>query len=183
MKKYSVLLLLFIFVASAASAQMWKLIVDHSCIPKDFDPKKYTLLVMHLPNRNNLEKTSGYATKSLQKAFEKNYPYKFEIVTPDQLRTDSVKYSDTSIYKFILLNSFTTTEREDGGYKKNLKTGLITPNPAKRVKTTTIDFAFYDFLSYKQYPFLGARNSFVGPTIEALTNAINEVTGNAQTKE
>lgn len=176
-------MLIFLFSFNAASAQMWKLKVDHQCIPKDFDPEKYTLLVMHLPNRNKPEKTSEYATKNLRNAFEKNYPYKFEIVTPADLRSDSSKYADTAVYRFILLNSFNTTDRVDGGYTKNLRTGIITPNSPHRVQTTTVDFSFYDLSTDTQYPFLGANNSFLGATVKPLVKAINEVSGRTKTKD
>lgn len=182
MKKLSFLVMLFTFSFNTASAQMWKLKVDHECIPKDFDPEKFTLLVMHLPNRGNPQKTSKYATKGLRKAFEENYPYKFEIVTPEQLRTDSVKYSDTSVYRFLLLNSFTTTPRVDGGYRENLQTGVRTPNAPQRVQITTIDFSFYDLTTETQYRFLGSLNSYVAPTVKSLVKAINEVSGRTGTK-
>ena len=183
MKKAFLLLAATLSAFTFTFAQGWKFEVEHECIPTDFDPQKYTLLVMHLPNRNNPEKTSGYATNNLRKTLTKFYPYKFEIVTPKNLRDDSLKYADTSVYRFILLNSLNTTDRVDGGYTKNIRTGIIKMNSPERVKMTTVDFSFYDLSKEKQYPFLGAYHSSLWRTIKPLVKAVNEVSGRNKTPD
>jgi hypothetical protein len=180
MKRILILAFILTAISGVSSAQFWKLKVADECIPKDFDPEKYTLLVVHLPNRNNPEKTSEYATKNLRQALEKNYPYKFVIVTPAEMRDENSPYKDTSIYRFMLLNSINTTPRSDGGYTKNLRTGIITPNSPHRVQTTTVDFSFYDLGTDTQYPFMGANNSNLNATIKPMTEAVNKVSGRSK---
>jgi len=147
--------------------------IHFELIPPDFNPKVHVLLVMHLPNRQHPEKTSKHATNSLRKVFDKNYlPYKYIIVTPQEL-SDSTKYGDMSIYRFVLGNSVTTFGRVDGGYTLNLNTGIRTPNLPKQVAYTVISFRFYDRVKHRFYSYTTAT-SFVGNTLKPVFERLRE---------
>ena len=139
---------------------------DPEMIPSDFDPNKHVLLVMHMPNRKNPELPHVKATEDLNEIFGELYiGYKYIIVSPADLRGDSSKYMDTSVYRYILYNDLMTNPRIDGGYtmKKYASTGLMTstPNAPIQVRHTVIDFYFYDRAVNKKYVPSGWPNGYV----------------------
>jgi hypothetical protein len=87
-------------------------------------------------------------------------PYRYVIVTPKQL-IDSSKYADTSVYRYVLGNSVTSYARVDGGYTKNLQTGIRTPNLPLEVAHTVVAFRFHDRSKDIYYRY-SKSNSFIG---------------------
>lgn len=178
MKFCSIVLILisFQFLGNSASAQKQKkdrFAPDPAMIPPDFNPNKHILLVMQLPKRNNPEKIHAAGTKDIDEAFKANYKnYKYEIVSPADLRNDSIKYTDTSVYRFILFSSAISSPRVDGGYtvRRDASTGvnMRTPNAPLQVKSTFIDFYFYDRLNNKEYPGGGKPMNFVKMTLRPI---------------
>lgn len=106
-------------------------------IPADFNPNKHILLVAPMPQRNKPEEVHKGITRKLDKALKKYCPYKYEIVTIKDI-VDETRYTDTSVYKYAILNSLsgithtTTMRRSDG----------VTLSPT--ATTTYINFRFYD---------------------------------------
>lgn len=142
-------------------------------IPADFDPNKHILLVMQLPKRNNPEKVHAAGTKDIDAAFKDNYSgYKYEIVSPADLRNDTSKYKDTSVYRFVLFNSAITMPRVDGGYtlRTDASTGMTmrTPNAPQRVQLTIIDFYFHDRAKNENYVPSGRPTSFIKMTLRPI---------------
>jgi hypothetical protein len=43
----------------------------------------------------------------MEDLLKKYYPYKFEIVSMGDVRSNNSKYADTSIYKYAMLNNLT----------------------------------------------------------------------------
>lgn len=146
------------------------MVVSKELVPPDFNPDKHILLVLHLPNRNHPEKTSKNATGSLRKILDKYYlPYRYLIVTPSELKNN--EYADTSVYRYVLGNSVTSYGRVDGGYTKNMNTGVRTPNQPIQVAHTVVAFRFHD-RSQEIYYRYSASNSFIGDSLRPLFEAI-----------
>lgn len=142
-------------------------------IPPDFDPNKHILLVLQLSKRNDPEKIHAAGTKDIDAAFKANYDgYRYEIVSPADLRDANSKYKDTSVYRFVLCNSATRIGREDGGYRlrTDASTGMTmrTPNTPSRVAQTIIDFYFHDRATNEDYVTSGRPTSFIKMTLRPI---------------
>jgi hypothetical protein len=148
-----------------------KSLISDEIVPPAFNPDKHILLVMHLPKRNNPDKTNTRVTGVLKKVMDKYYsPYRYVIVTPKQL-IDSSKYADTSVYRYVLGNSVTSYARVDGGYTKNLQTGIRTPNLPLEVAHTVVAFRFHDRSKDIYYRY-SKSNSFIGDSLRPLFDEI-----------
>src|SRR5688500_14002865 len=79
--------------------------------PTDFDPKKHILLVAEMPKLRKPEERNESVTKQLDKALKANYPYKYEIVSMEDIVENPEKYADTSVYKYALISSLSSYER------------------------------------------------------------------------
>ncbi len=173
--------LVFVFVllvGKTASAQTEKeekikWAPNPEMIPTEFDPNKHILLVMQLPKRNNPEKIHTAGTKDIDAAFKDNYSgYKYEIISPADLRSDTSKYKDTSVYRFVLYNSANTIPGVGGGYtlRTDASTGMTmrTPNAPTRVQLTIIDFYFHDRAKNENYVPSGRPTSFIKMTLRPI---------------
>ena len=141
--------------------------------PEGFDPQKNILLVAEMPGRKSDERNES-ATKSLDNALKKNYPYKYEIVSLKAIYEDSAKYADTSVYRYALINNLssyqhttTTTVTGSGGSHS------VSPS----ANVTSIDFAFYDRTAKKEGPDSGWHSSFIGMTMKKVIGIIKKEKG------
>ena len=142
-------------------------------IPADFDPNKHILLVLQLPKRNDPEKMHAAGTKDIDAAFKDNYVgYKYEIISPAELRDVNSKYNDTSVYRFVLYNSASKRGRVDGGYtmRTDASTGMSmrTNNAPTQVAHTVIDFYFFDRARNEEYVPSGRPTSFIKMTLRPI---------------
>src|SRR5688572_8154533 len=72
--------------------------LNTSIVPSDFNPQKHILLVVEMPRKNKPDERHEKATEKMDELLKKYYPYKFEIVSTEDIRANNPKYSDTSIY-------------------------------------------------------------------------------------
>jgi hypothetical protein len=126
-------------VSKAAYVQRGKF--DVSKVPEDFNPKKHVLLVAEMPRLNNPEESNPTVTRKLDAALRENYPFPYEIVPLRTILSNEAKYSDTSKYKYAMLNTLTsitrTTEIRD---IHNPRAYTLSPS----ARTTYIAFSFMD---------------------------------------
>jgi len=146
--------------------------LDTSKVPADFNPRKHVLLVAEMPRINNLEQTNPSVTRKLDEALKERYPYKYEVVSPDEIFRNSSKYSDTSKYKYALVSNLdiqrhghtTTTTMSDG------KQFSVSPS----ARTTYIDFQFFDRTKKLAYPPTGNAFPKIEYTVAALVALIDK---------
>jgi hypothetical protein len=140
-------------------------------IPGGFDPAKHVLLFLEMPKKNSTQKSESI-TKKLDKAVQKNWPYKYEIVSIDDINSKEGNYSDTAVYRYAILNNLSsyrgTRESHDPRFAG---TGRIEQST---VSVTSIDFCFYDRVTGTKYEYSGKHSSFIGLTIGAFMNMIKK---------
>ena len=132
---------------------------DISKVPPDFNPKKQTLLVCEIYRLYNPHEVNKTQTENLNKLLQKYYPYKYEIVSREDIISKNSKYSDTTKYKFWLLYYLTnapfSTAKElntiNGVNGANFSS--TSSNAPSRSSPTAvyIDFGFYDRGASKVY--------------------------------
>jgi hypothetical protein len=131
---------------------------DMSKVPNDFDPRKHVLLVSEIARLNYPDQRSDEKTEQIDKLLQQYYPYKYEIVSLNDIYTNYTKYGDTSKYKYALLyytSSITSTTTTKTTIKDN--TGTHSSSVSPSAKTTYIDFGFYDRVTKATYPATGNR--------------------------
>ncbi len=145
--------------------------MDVANIPADYNPQKHILLVAEMQRLYYPNQKSNAITNKLDKALKENFPYKYEIVSLDDIYGNKTKYGDTSIYKYALLNNVTsithttttTTTTANGSYS-------VSPS----AKTAYLDFAFYNRISKDRYPNTGNSSSRMAWTVKILTELIKK---------
>jgi hypothetical protein len=149
--------------------------INTEIVPTDFDPQKHILLVAEMPNPKKPGKRHDGVTKQLLKQLQKNYPYQFEIVSLQDIKDIQAKFSDTSKYKYAMLNSISifnyTQTSKSYSPVTNITTTTTSPNGGK---IYSIDFGFYDRAQKKLYPLSGNNSSMLGYTIPAITETIQK---------
>ena len=151
---------------------------DLSIVPADFNPQKHVLLFAEMPRLNKPSQRNDAVTKKLDKALKKYCPYKYEIVSPKDIMDTKGKYSDTSVYKYAVMNSLnsswhsttTTTTISD-----NMGTRSSSVSPSAR--STSVDFHFYDRTAQKSYPNSGNATSLMNYTVAAFMDVIKKAKG------
>lgn len=142
-----------------------------SIVPADFNPKKHILLVAEMPRLDAPDERNEKVTSKLDEALHEKYPYKYEIVSIADIQSN-VKYSDTSVYKYALLNTLNSIRH--GSTTKTTTTGAdgtYTRTTSQSARTTYVDFNFYDRVNKKGYPATG--NEF--PRINYVIAAFGEI--------
>src|SRR5207253_2501244 len=95
----------------------------------------------------------------MKEYMQKNYPYKYEFVSVKDLENNT-KYSDKSVYRFTLVNSYDTHVMHQGDASQHpLPVGMV-------------DFSFYDRLNKKVYPQTGKGSSLASTTFKPVINTI-----------
>lgn len=150
--------------------------MDTSKIPADFNPKKHILLVAEMPRLNKPEQRNKVVTRKLDEALKEKYPYKYEIVSPQEIYTNQAKYGDTSVYKYALINSLSSVAH---GHTMTVTTrsqvhGTSSSSVNPSARTTYIDFHFYDRTAKLNYPPTGNSSSRLNYTVTALVQLINK---------
>lgn len=134
---------------------------DTSKVPPGFNPGKQTLLVCEIYRLFNLHEVNKTQTENLNKLLQKYYPYKYEIVSREDIISKNSKYSDTTKYKFGLLY-YLTNVLNSTAQELNTINGVNGANYSNRnnkipydSKAVYIDFGFYDRSASKVYPSTG----------------------------
>jgi hypothetical protein len=141
-------------------------------VPVDFNPKKQILLVLEMPKRNSTKRHKGITNK-LDKIFKENYPYRYEIVSPEDIYGKNSKYADTSIYKYAVLNNLSSYQRTTTtNYTFRTSTGTMRSSTSPTATITSIDFRFYDRNAQKEYPLSGNSASFLKYTATSFIDII-----------
>jgi hypothetical protein len=135
---------------------------DVTKVPQGYDPQKHILLIAEMPLLNNREKTNYAVTRKVNGKFKKYFPYRYEIVSPKEIKSNSGKYSDTSVYRYALMNNVASFEHD----------------PVHSIHTIEIiDFGFYDRVTTQQYPQTGNGFPQIKYTVVALTELIKKSKG------
>jgi hypothetical protein len=151
--------------------------LNTNIVPPDFDPQHHILLFAEMPRLNKPEERNNAVTNKLDKALKEYCPYKYEIVSLEDIYGNS-KYQDMSVYKFAIVNSLnstwhtttTTTTIKDN-------TGTNTFSVAPTARTTKIDFSFVDRSSKKNYGNSGNALPQINYTIAAFMATIKKAKG------
>lgn len=141
-------------------------------IPGDFNPDRHILLFQEMPSRKGDGSGSPGITKKMDKALQKYCPYKYKIVTPAEI-LDLSKYSDTSVYKYAVLNSLRGITRTTTTTVTHASTGTST-SVSPSATTTYINYGFYDRVNKIEYGSTRTGNPFIKKAIAAFVKVIEK---------
>ena len=154
--KLSQIILISLLISSCwtTSKFLERATYDTSKVPKDFDPRKHVLLVCEIARLNFPNQRSDSKTEQINKLLQKYYPYRYEIVTLDDIYKNKTKYGDTTKYKYALLyylssTTHTTTTTVTKSVP-NYGTSSYSVSPSAR--SIYLDFGFYDRVTKTTYP-------------------------------
>jgi len=126
---------------------------DTSKVPPDFNPSKHILLFAEMPRLNNPKERNSSITNKMDKILKEKYPYKYEIVSLQDIFENKTKYGDTSVYKYAVLNSLSSiTHTTTTTVTRTNNTGNNSWSVSPSARTTYIDYGFYDRTSGVRYP-------------------------------
>ena len=119
---------------------------DTSRVPKDFDPRKHVLLVCEISRLNFSNQRSDSKTKQIDGLLRKYYPYKYEIVSLDDIQNNRTKYGDTTKYKYALLYYLSSTTHTTTTTVTHTipNAGTTSYSVSPSARTIYLDFGFYD---------------------------------------
>lgn len=145
--------------------------LDSSIVPIDFNPQKYVLLVVEMPERRNPAHRNNKLTIKMENLLKEYYPYKFEIASPEEISSNDSRFADTSIYKYAMLNNlnslrrttYTTVSTSGGGQH------IMSPSAI----TTYLSFNFFDRVNKKNYG-SSAQSAWLKTSIQAFANTIKK---------
>jgi len=148
-------------------------------IPAGYNPSKHILLFIEMPRLNAPDQTNKSVTKKLDEALKDHFPYKYEIAAKDDVVNINSKYSDTSIYRFAVINNLnsithttTTTFTTRTAAGKKISESTVSPS----ARTTYLSFYFYDRITKEE--FNNAGNSF--PKLDYVVAAFSELVKRAK---
>ena len=138
--------------------------LDAQIVPADFNPKKHILLVVELPRKNNKDARHIKGTQKMEDYLKTNYPYKYEIVSNKELNDKNSKYSDTSIYKYAILNNLNGVQHTTHTTVTYSPGNSHTLSPS--ATTTYISYHFFDRVTKTEY-----NSSYQSPYINIAMGA------------
>jgi hypothetical protein len=110
-------------------------------------------------------------TKMMESNLIKYYPYKYEIVTLQDLEAGEAKYSDTSIYKYALVTSLRNVQHSSSTIVSTSNGGTNTLSPS--VTVTYIYYRFLDRVNNKYYE-ASYASPYMKTSVEALANTVKK---------
>lgn len=132
-----------------------------------------------MPRLNAPDQTNKGVTKKLDEALKDHFPYKYEIAAKDDVLNIDSKYSDTSIYRFAVINNLnsithttTTTFTTKTATGKKISESTVSPS----ARTTYLSFYFYDRITKEEFNNTG--NSF--PKLDYVVAAFSELVKRAK---
>lgn len=136
---------------------------DSLKVPAGFDPTRHILLFAEMPRLRKPEQRNKSVTAKMEKTIQQKWPYKYEVVSTDDIVSDSSKYSDTSVYRYAVISSLSgfrhTTQNTTTTHRSNGPSSTVTVSPS--ATTTVIDYRFYDRVERRQYETTGRGSSYV----------------------
>ena len=148
--------------------------LDASIVPPDFDPQKHVLLVLEMPKRNKPDERNVKLTGQMDDLLKKYYPYKYEIVSIEQVRSDHPKYTDTTIYKYAIMNSLDGVQHTSYSTVRTAGGGSRTMSPT--ATTTYISYYFYDRFSKTDYR-KSYKSAWIKTSVQAFANTVKKAKG------
>jgi len=163
--------LCFVFCSCAINRKIPVKDLDASIVPADFNPQKQVLLVVQIPKRYKPAQKDEKRTQKMEDLFKKYYPYKFEIVSPEEVNADNAKYTDTTMYKYAIMNKLYGVRHTSNYTTYSSNGGQHTMSPS--AVTTYLSYSFFDRINNKQYD-----NSYQSPylksAVEAFANTVKK---------
>lgn len=147
-------------------------------VPAGYDPKKHILLVAEMPRLNNPDETNKSVTRRVDNVLKRVCPYRYQIVPIKDIMSED-KYSDTSVYKYAILNSLFitqmthTTKTTVTDINGNRHSYSISPS----ARIVSVDFSFYDRTTGQRYPEGGKATSLLDYTVSYFIAIIKKVKG------
>lgn len=180
-QSFTFLLVLLIFTIFSSCWTTSKFVerayYDTNKVPKGYNPSKHILLFVELPRLNAPDQTNKKVTAKLDEELTKYFPYKYEIASIDDIMNMNTKYSDTSIYRFAVLNNLNTVTRTTTTtFTKKTATGTEKSSVSPSARTTYLSFSFYDRSNKDEYGNTG--NAF--PKLEYVVAAFSELVKRAK---
>ncbi len=154
---------------------LWK--IDTLIVPSDFDPQKSVLLFLHIPAKKDQNESHKKATGKMNKMLQENYPYPYEIVSPQDL--NDPKYSDTIKYRYVIYPSVNMRHRSE----KRTYVKTVNNREYRRTETTagvdiySWDFFFYDRVKEISYPATGKSASWFEIPFSSFLKTLKKVRG------
>ena len=145
--------------------------LDASIVPVDFNPGKHVLLVAAISPADKKKAKNEKVTKEMEGLLKKYYPYKFEIVSMEDINSKNSKYADTSIYKYAMLNSLTGVQHTTYTTIKYENGNQHTLSPS--ATTTYISYHFVDRTNNKVYG-ESYKSAWLKTAVEAFANTIKK---------
>ena len=148
--------------------------LDATIVPPDFNPQKHVLLVLEMPRKNKPDERHQKATQKMDELLKKYYPYKYEIVSMEQVRSDHPKYTDTSVYKYAILNSLSGVQHTTYTRVSTAGGGSRTMSPT--ATTTYISYYFYDRFKNENYR-KSYQSAWIKTSVQAFANTVKKARG------
>lgn len=128
-------------------------------MPADFDPAVGVLLIEEVmwPERQK---------RKIKDFLESDYPYKYEIVPIGDMSPASGKYTDTILYRFVMIYSAKEIVWEKRHVEDHSK--------SSQLRITTFDFNFVDRQTGKVYPKSGRAASWPALVLRDMLNDVME---------
>lgn len=151
-------------------------------IPADFKPNNSVLLIEQSVDNDNssvsVSSTYSVHTDTYMNAYmrknktsmidfaDKNYPYKHEFASQNEIYEANSKYSDKNVYRFALVTSITKPSQYT-----SMNNGMLESTHYQPI----FKFYIYDRLNDKTYAALGHGSSLIMWAYKAAINKIKEV--------
>lgn len=139
-------------------------------VPQEFDAQKHILLVAAMQRLDKPETVDQKRTADLEKALQKYFPYRYVVVTKNEIYGNPERYSDTTVYRFALVSKRKTLVDPwllEGEFEEGISF-------APGFSRTYIDFAFYSRADKQHYPFSGSGTSVMKIAVNNVTTRINK---------
>lgn len=105
-----VMLCLTCFLFQGCSPSKLVYINGKKWIPADFDPASTILIVQQLPR-------PGKEMQRMEEFMHEKYPYRYEFVPIETIKSREGKYADTKLYKYALIFSYGLNNTSPGSVK------------------------------------------------------------------
>jgi len=141
-------------------------------VPADFDPKHNILLVVAIPRLENAQLVDMKSTIKLDDEMRKHYPYQYKIVTQKEVYERTKNGDDSSNYRYALLSQRRVVVQK-GSFELSVEEGLAY---VPGYKATYLDFAFYDRITGRRFPYSGTSTTAIKLAVNNLIIMINRAT-------
>lgn len=169
--QFIILSICIIFSSCAINMKVPIKRLDASIVPTDFNPNKHVLLITQIQKRYKPSQKDEKRTKNMESNLVKYYPYKYEIVSLQDVQAENSRYSDTSIYKYALVTSVTGVQHSSSTTVATSNGGMHTLSPS--ATTTYIYYRFLDRFNSKYYE-PSYASPWIKTSVEAFANTVKK---------